>query len=88
VLISYVGSIEAMLTFVVRTLIGRVWEQQIAPQLRRVKETNVQLASMPWDSIVMSMATILMFSILLAALAWGVHQSGGSPSTSRNRPLE
>ena len=36
----------------------------------------MQLASMPWDSIVMSMATILMFSILLAALAWGVHQSG------------
>jgi len=26
----------------------------------------VQLASMPWDSIVMAMATILMFSILIA----------------------
>jgi hypothetical protein len=41
-----------------------------------MRETNVQLASMPWDSIVVAMATILMFSILLAALAWGVHQSG------------
>jgi hypothetical protein len=36
----------------------------------------VQLASMPLDSIVIAMATILMFSILTAALAWGVHQSG------------
>jgi hypothetical protein len=36
----------------------------------------VQLASMPLDSIVIAMATILMFSILIAALAWGVHQSG------------
>jgi hypothetical protein len=36
----------------------------------------VQLASMPLDSIVIAMATILMFSMLIAALAWGVHQSG------------
>jgi hypothetical protein len=36
----------------------------------------MQLASMPLDSIAMAMATILMFSTLLAALAWGVHQSG------------
>ena len=38
----------------------------------------MQLAYMPWDSIVMAMATILMFSILIAALAWGVHQSGSA----------
>ena len=36
----------------------------------------MQLASMPWDSIVMSMASVFMFSTLLAALAWGVLQSG------------
>jgi hypothetical protein len=36
----------------------------------------MQLASMPLDSIVMSMATIAMFCILILALAWGVYQSG------------
>jgi hypothetical protein len=46
----------------------------IAPQ--HEGRQMVQLTSMPLDSIVMAMATILMFSILIAALAWGVHQSG------------
>jgi hypothetical protein len=36
----------------------------------------MQLASMPWDSIVMAVASVFIFSTLLGALAWGVHQSG------------
>jgi hypothetical protein len=44
--------------------------------LFNMRETNMQLASMPLDSIVVSTATIVMFCILILALAWGVHQSG------------
>jgi hypothetical protein len=36
----------------------------------------MQLTSMPLDSIVLSTAAIVMFCILILALAWGVHQSG------------
>jgi hypothetical protein len=39
--------------------------------LLRTREPIVQL-----DSIAMAFAVVFMFAVLLAALAWGVHQSG------------
>jgi hypothetical protein len=45
----------------------------VAPQMR---ESIVPLHSMPLDSIVISFSVIAMFASLVAALAWGVHQSG------------
>jgi hypothetical protein len=41
-----------------------------------MRESIVQLTSMPLDSIAISFAVVAMFAVLLGALAWGVRQSG------------
>jgi hypothetical protein len=40
------------------------------------RNINMPLASIPIESIIVATFVVVMFAALMAALAWGVHQSG------------